>query len=72
MQTRLYAPYFDSVCAMDFVHAGKKMRKGQPFPHAELKLNDTELRGLWLANYIEFVQPTAKSSSPPAKIKQAG
>lgn len=62
--SRVFAPGLDSVVVTDFIHAGVQCKKGEPFPHRELKLTDLALRGLWLANLIDFVVPVAKTSAP--------
>jgi hypothetical protein len=67
--SRVFAPGLDAVVATDFIHAGVQCRKGELFPHRELKLTDLALRGLWMANLIDFVVPTPRPSAT-APVKQ--
>lgn len=71
MQHRLYAPVLDSVVANDFTHAGTRYTGGMPFPHKDLALNDVELRGLFLAQLIDFVAPDASVPHKPSASSKA-
>jgi hypothetical protein len=68
MSARVFAPALDAVVATDFIHAGVQCKRGDSFPHRELKLTDLALRGLWMANLIDFVMPARPPV--PAPIKQ--
>ena len=71
MSARVWAPGLDAVVATNFVHAGVRCQKGDPFPYRDLKLTDLALRGLWMANLIDFVVSSARPPVPaPAPIKQ--
>jgi hypothetical protein len=63
---RIYTPKFVSKASTSFVYRGKRFEAGDEFPHAELKLNDVEIRGLWGANLIDFVTPAPAPPAPPA------
>jgi len=71
--SRIFAPALDSVVATDFIHAGVQCKRGEPFPHRELKLTEHALRGLWLAHLIDFVVPEARPAAPAPTVpgKQA-
>jgi len=68
---RAFVPTLPSVVLVDFLHAGKQYKRGEAFPHAALKLGALELRGLWLARYIDFVAPDAVDATSPAPPKPA-
>jgi|KBSSwiStaDraftv2_1062776.scaffolds.fasta_scaffold00132_114 hypothetical protein len=67
--SRVFVPALDAVVATDFIHAGVQCKRGDPFPHRELKLSEFSLRGLWLANLIDFVTPAPTTDSKPS-VKQ--
>lgn len=68
---RLYAPQLASAVATEFLYDGKKYARGEPFPHRELGLHDTTVRGLWLAYLIDFVVPPATVATKPNTSQQA-
>lgn len=63
--SRVFAPGLDAVVATDFIHAGVQCKRGESFPYRDLKLTDLALRGLWMANLIDFVVTPARPAVPP-------
>jgi len=65
MPTRPFNPGSEAQAATPFTFAGVKYAKGERFPYRDLKVIDFDLRGLWLAERIEFVdRPHAAAPGP--------
>lgn len=70
---------FEAVAAKPFTYSGVKYSKGERFPYKGLGVIDFDLRGLWMAELIEFGdKPYAPSdaeldamTAPTAKAKPA-
>lgn len=60
--SRLFLYGLPATCSKSFVHAGKKCNAGELFPYDTLGLSEHEVKGLWLADHIEFPDPLAKRS----------
>lgn len=55
----------------DFTYAGETMKKGAVFPFKDLKLHETDIRGLWNAEHVRF-DNTKKASTGIYKAKKPG
>lgn len=65
-----FAPGYEAVAAMPFTFAGVKYAKGTPFPYRDLGIIDFDLRGLWLAERIEFTGKPLETKAGVAKPPQ--
>ena len=63
-----------TVCARDFVYAGRSYVRGQEFPHAELKLTRWEVWSLYNAFLIDCTAPPRAAErvavEPPAQARR--
>lgn len=57
-----------AVAAKPFRYAGVEYDKGEEFPHRDLGIIEHELRGLWLADLIDFVDEQQIRAGNPVKV----
>lgn len=73
MGRNIFDPRGYAVAAKAFTHSGTRYELGDHFPHEELGCIEFELKGLWLADLIDF-QPrpaqVAAPEAPPVKPKR--
>lgn len=46
-----------ATCTTSFLAAGQRFAKGDELPYALLGLDELNVRGLWMAEKIDFVEP---------------
>lgn len=78
MPSKQFRPGFEATASQPFTFAGVKYAKGERFPYRDLGIIDFDLRGLWLAERIEFGddayrgKPAAPGSTPSSGKPQQG
>ena len=70
-----YNPKARAFVAKSFLFAGRRFEIGEEFPHLDLRkdpkagFGDNELRGLWLADLVEFPDDPAQAAADRAVIE---